>query len=202
MSAATRALGLLAAVIAGIWLAAALALALLLHGHRVERAARYADADAARSYAQQGSPEFVALHGRVSDSDVLQLRRGHDSEATWFVPLRAAQAASTGQVHWVVRFEGTSLPGADESILGRYAGAALPRVVRDEWERMAIPLADDAVVVDWVPSRRRVVIDRDADTIAFGSAVAGLVSVICVLGFAMLAALNARASSGSSGSSG
>ncbi len=197
MIAVGRAPGLLAAMIASIWLVAALLLALVLHGHHVERQAHYADVDMARSFAAQGSPEFVALRGRVAGIGALALRRGHDSDATWYVPLIADQAPSTGEVHWIARYEGASLPVRDEPILGRHAGDAQPRVVRDELERMKVRLANDAVVVDWIPSRQGVVLDRDADIVTFGAAIAGFVSVICALGFAMLAILNAWGYAGS-----
>ena len=62
---------------------------------------------------------------------------------------------------------------------------------------MKVRLANDAVVVDWIPSRQGVVLDRDADIVTFGAAIAGFVSVICALGFAMLAILNAWGYAGS-----
>jgi hypothetical protein len=198
MTALARTLGMLAAIVASIWLVAALVIAFVLHGHRAERAARYVEVDAARSFATQGRPEFVALRGHVAEAGLLALRRGHDAEATWYAPLLADQGPSTRQVHWIARYTGTSLPDRDDRILGRHAADEPPRVVRDEFEHAGTVLATDAVVIDWIPSRQGVVLDRDMDTLTFGEAMAGLLSVIVVLGFGMLAIMNARASGASS----
>lgn len=197
MIAIARALGLFAATIASIWLVAALVVAIVLWSHRVERAAHYVEVDPARSSATQGRPAFVALRARVAEPGPLALRRGHDAEATWYVPLLPEQGSSTQEVHWIARHEGTSLPSRDGPLLGRQAADEPPQVVRDEFERAGMALARDAVVVDWVPSRQGIVLDRDMDTYTFGAAIAGLVSVIVVLGFGMLAIMNARTSGGS-----
>jgi hypothetical protein len=91
-----------------------------------------------------------------------------------------------------VRYEGPSLPSPDRALLAQHAADTPPQVVRDEFERADLHVGPDAVVVDWIPSRDGVVLDRDADTIAFATGVAGFVSAVVILGRGMLALLNAR----------
>ena len=192
MRAAARTSALLAAILAFVWLSAAAIVAIVLHSHRAERGANYVDVDPARSFAAQGSPAFVALRGRVADPGPLELRRGNQSERTWYVPLLAVGTSATQEVRWIVRHEGASLPILDGPLLAHHASNALPQVVRDEFERANLHLADNAVVVDWVPSRQGFVLDRDADSVTFAAGVAGLVSMIVGVLFGMLSMLNAR----------
>jgi len=187
-----RVLALLAAVLAAIWVGAAAIGAVVLHGHQVERGATYQGADASKSFEAQGRPAFVALTGQVARPGSL-LRERNQSEATWYLPLGAADRSTLLDVHWLVRYEGRSLPSIEWPLLARNSSNNPPQVVRDAFERANVHLSADAVVVELVPSSGGVPINRDADTIEFAVGVASLLSVMVMFGSILLAVLNVRA---------
>lgn len=193
MTGTWRVLALLAAVLAAIWIGAATIGAVVLHGHQVERGATYQGADASKSFEAQGRPAFVALTGQVARPGSLVLRERNRSEATWYLPLVAADRSTRLDVHWLVRYEGRSLPTIEWPLLARDTAHNPPQAVRDAFERANAHLAVDAVVVELVPSSGGVPIDRDADTIEFAVGVASLLSMMVMFGSIMLAVLNVRA---------
>ena len=178
-------LGVIAGVMATIWLVGAGFYGLAVRGQGIEMRARYRPVELSRSAEAQGSPEFIALPAPVRSADGLVLRRGNVAGGAHFLPLPAAG----GEVHWIARWEGPSQAGVEWPMLAHGRGETPPTVVRDAFAAEGTRLAEDAVVVEQVPSRGGVVLDRSDESRTWFLGVAGLVSVIVALMAAMLGVL-------------
>ena len=185
-------LGLLAAILATIWLVGAGLHGLTVRGYGIEMRAHFRPADLSRSAAAQGSPEFVALPTPLHSTDGLVLRRANTSGGVHFLPLPAAG----GEVHWIARWEGSSRPPMEWPLLAHERGETPTAVIRDAFAAQGARVSEDAVVVEWVPSRAGVVIDRSDESRSWFLGVAGLVSIIVALLAAMLGMLGRLASRG------
>jgi hypothetical protein len=178
-------LGVLAGVMATIWLVGAGFYGLAVRGQGIEMRARYRLVELSRSAEAQGSPEFIALPAPVQPMDGLVMRRSNASDGVHFLPLPAAG----GEVHWIVRWEGLSQAPVEWPLLAHGRGEVSPTVVRDAFAAEGTRLAEDAVVVERVLSRDGVVLDRSDESSSWFLGVASLVSVIVALLAAMLGVL-------------
>ena len=146
-------IGLLAGTLAATWLVGAALYAFTLHRQRTEMQASYQPVELARSAVAQGDPEFVALPAPEDPADGLVLRRRNAAAGVHFLPLPSAAA----DLHWIVRWEGTSLPAVEWPLLAHARGDAPATVIRKAFASAGVSIAEDAAVVEWIPSRAGVV---------------------------------------------
>ena len=178
-------LGVLAGLMATIWLVGAGFYGLAVRGQGIEKRASYRPVELSRSAEAQGSPEFIALPAPVRSADGLVLRRGNAAGGVHFLPLPAAG----GEVHWIATWEGLSQAWVEWPMLAHGRGETPPTVVRNAFAAAGARLAEDAVAVERVPSRDGVVLDRSDESSSWFLGVASLVSVIVALMAAMLGVL-------------
>lgn len=180
----------LVGLVAAVWLTGTGFYGYAALQHRRERQATYASVDVSQaSVAAVGRAEFVALQGRLHPAGGLVLRTGHQSVRTYFLPLVAPNSAPSDAVQWIARWEGASLPEAEWPLHAHDQGSALAPVVREAFERMGVRIAPDAALVELVPTRAGVALDRDPESLSRAVGVAGLVTVIMLLTGATFAVL-------------
>lgn len=182
----------LAGVVSAIWVVGGALYAHVAWRHRAEARASYHRVDPSQSRSPRSRQEFVALPGRVHPAGYLSVRQGTASTRTFFVPLIGAGADPEAPVHWILQLEGTSLPDLEWPVLAHDLADDLPPVARQEFGRMGLPVAADAVLVELVPSRGGAVRDRAGEDRTFFLGVAGFVTLIVVLMFAIFGLLGLR----------
>jgi hypothetical protein len=182
----------LVGLVAAIWLVGAGIYGIATYRHRQEVHARYEPVDVSQPALTRGRPDFVALRGRVHPAGYLTLRQGSQSEKTFFLPLVGGSPYLNASVHWIVQLEGASLPDFESPLLAHDQGHELAQAARQAFEGMGVHIGADAVVVEHVPSRNGVVLDRDEDDRTFFLGVASFVTLIVVMLFTIFALLGLR----------
>lgn len=185
-----------------LWLLGTLALVWIVGGavyagsawqHRQEGQASYAPLDAAHAAGVGAAAAYLALAGHAHPGGFVSLQHGQESSRTYFVPMLGRDAAPDAPARWVVRAEGRERPEFESPVLVHRAGSPVPPAVRDALARMGVQVAADAELVDHVPSRQGVVMDRDGQSFELYVGVAGFVSILLLLAAAYFALQGLRA---------
>jgi hypothetical protein len=115
-----------------------------------------------------GQPAYVSLRARVHRAGYV-VRHSRDSRTgetgTLFVPLVTPPGKDlSAPVHWVLVMDGTTLSTLPTPVLGHALGGTVPLTTRQTFDQMGVRLADDAVLVSYVPTDGTgAVIDRSSD---------------------------------------
>jgi hypothetical protein len=149
--------------------------------NRREMQATYQPVDPSAS--TLGQPAYVSLRARVHRAGYVVRHSGNSQDGTLFVPLMTPPGKDlAAPVHWVLQMDGTTLPTLPRSVLGHALGGTVPLTTRQTFDQMGVRLADDAVLVSYVPTDDTgAVIDRSASYWQFfliGSTVLSVITVV------------------------
>jgi hypothetical protein len=149
--------------------------------NRREMQATYQPVDLSASAPER--PAYVSLRGRVHRAGYVVRHSKNGQDGTLFVPLVTPPGKDlAAPVHWVLVMDGTTLPTLPTPVLGRALGGTVPLTTRQTFDQMGVRLADDAVLVSYVPTDGAgAVIDRSASYWEFFLIGSSLLSVITVV---------------------
>lgn len=157
--------------------------------HQEELHASYQPLDIRQVTSTVLSSPFIALRGRVHSNGYLSLKE-RTATSKLFLPLVAPDAPPTSPVRWVVQVDGTALPPLAPLVFAHATGEKLSQSTREAFERTGVPIASDAMLVDYVPTRGGQVVDRSAQDrshfLSLASVVTASLALLLVISWVVL----------------